>query len=395
MSKIFFPYIYHGSIAHKYYINMGYRVGHNGPPQKFSTIFSTGIRELYDGEFESAYMRLLDQLLLYETCMIPVEDVIYLIGTLGYEDTMKIIESSGVKLYDALSNRIGMYYGPNNTISVFSEKQPENPQSISRRIDGVLAPLKQKFSFDEKWRDNVIKLFRDAYFINDVNHLFKLTEKDFFKDFGNEKVKQILEVSPTVTSVNLSEQQIKVNRLLHFHYYKRISELLKCDYMFVPVELEGLYDFYAAEVSSSKDNLDSIFSQIIKLERIPDIPKLLDEGILNVDDILEIRKSKEAVKFRQWIDRLSKTNVTEEDPEVYAKLYHEACLSNSKFKKTYNSKSGSALRSIGLLSVGTINPVIGAGVTIIDYLISNGLNNYNPSNFTRDKLREKIQHKIK
>jgi hypothetical protein len=395
MSKIFFPYIYHGSIAHNYYINLGYRLGRNEPIQNFSTIFSTGIRDLYDKEFDKAYMNLLDQLLIYETCMIPVEDALYLIVKLGYEDAMKIIQSNGIKLYDALSNRIGIYYGPNNIISIFSETQPEDSKSISKRIDDALHAFNESKTFSEDLKDSIIKLFQDAYFINDIKHLFKLTEKDFSKDLEKEKIKQILEFSSKETSFNLSEQQMKLNRLLHFHYYKRISEMLKCQYMYVPLELEGLYNFYASEVSFYKNNLESIFSKIIKLERIPDIPKLLSDGILSIDDLLEIRDSKEAKKFRKWIDKLSKENIAEEDSEIFTKLYHEACLSNNKFKKTYNSKSGSALRTIGLLSIGVINQAIATGITFIDYMIDNNLNNYNPSNFTRDKLLKRIQQKNK
>lgn len=394
MSRIFFPYIYHGSIAHQYYIAFNYKMGMTGPSKKFSTIFSTGIRESYDKEFEMAYIHLLDQLLLYDKCLIPVEDVIYLIGSIGFENTMKIISSDGVEIYDALSNRIGMYFGPLDQIMMFSDRNPESSDKVSARIDSMVKPLRAKMYFKEEWRDELVKIFKNAYFINDIFRLYKDTEAETVFEYAKKEVKDVLRITPSVKSKNLVEDQVKVNRLLHFQYYKRISDLLKCDYMFIPVELEGLYEYYADSTNSSKDELGKIFNQITKLEEIPDIPKLINDEILTIDDILEIRKSRASKKFRKWIHKLNKST-NKNNPELYAQLYHEACMSNNKFKTAYNSKETSALRTLGLLSVSSVNPALGIGITIFDYLVSNNLNNFNPADYTREKLRKKIYKKSK
>jgi len=393
MSKIFFPYIYHGSIAHKYYIRFDFRMSLTEPPKKFSTIFSTGIREEYDKEFEMAYIHLLDQLLLYDVCMIPVEDVVYLMGTIGYEYTMKIVNSGGVHLYDALSNRIGMYFGPFNQPMMFAGKSPENEQKLYARLESMIKPLRYKLYIKEEWKPSIIELFKSAYFINDIFGLFKDTESETLYEYGKDDVKKILNLSPKVESKNVEEQQVKANRLLHFQYYKRISELLKCNYMYIPVELESLYEYYADSTVANKDNLKDIFAQITKLERIPDIPKLIDEGILTIDDILDIRKSKASKNFRKWIDKLNQAAGSKHSSELYAQLYHEACMSNNKFKTAYNSKEGSAVRTIGLLAISSVNPALGIGVTVFDYLVSNGLNDFNPSDYTREKLKKIINTK--
>jgi hypothetical protein len=393
VSKIFFPYIYHGSIAHKYYIRFDFRTSLTEPPKKFSTIFSTGIREEYGKEFEMAYIHLLDQLLLYDECMIPVEDVIYLMGTIGFENTLKILNSGGVHLYDALSNRIGMYFGPFNQVMMFADKSPESEQKLYARLESMIKPLRFKLYIKEEWKPTIIDLFRKAYFINDIFGLFKDTESETLFEYGKDEIKKLLSLTPKVESYNLEEQQVKVNRLLHFQYYKRISELLKCDYMFIPVELESLYEHYASTTEVSKDTLKGIFSHITKLERIPDIPKLINDSILSVDDILEIRESKASKNFRKWIHKLDVANSKVEDPELFAQLYHEACMSNNKFKTAYNSKEGSAIRTVGLMAIGTVNPGLGIGATIFDYLVSNGLDKFNPADYTRNKLKKIIDKK--
>jgi len=393
VSKIFFPYVYHGSIAHKYYINMGYTIKPQGIKKRFSTIFSTGIRENYDSELETAYLRLLDQLILYDTIMIPVEDVVYLVGTIGMDFTLRLINENCIKPYDALSNKIGTYYGPENSLMIFNEFQSELDDLITARVDKNIKVNERLMHFEPSWRDVICEIFKKAYFINDIKYLFKQTRRDLNDEIVKDEIKSILELSPSINSINLKDEQIKANRLLHYHYYRRISELLHCDYMYVPVELEELYNHYIEKTYSSKDDLDNIFSQITKLENIPDIPELLANKTLSIGDILDIRNSKEAKKFRTWIDKINKSEIDKSTPEIYAKLYHEACMSNNKFKKQYNSKTGAAIRTLGLLSISSLNPAAGIGITIVDYLVSNGLNNYNPSTFTREKLREVIRKK--
>jgi len=393
LSKIFFPYIYHGSIAHKYYVNMGYRLSNDPAPKRFSAIFSTGIRELYDIEYETAYIHLLDQIMLYDVSYIPIEDIIYLIGILGFDDTIKIVDSGAIHLYDALSNRIGLLFGPVQNIMMFSDKSPESDRSILARIDKMLLPMKKKMSIKDEWKPIIAELFKKAYFINDIQGLFLETENETLKDLNNKEIRTVIEASPAVTSNNLLEEQLKLNRLLHFHYYRRISKLLECDYMFVPVELEGLYNYYSNLDLSGKDQLGLIFSKITKLERIPDIPQLIKENILTIDDILEIRKSKAAQNFRKWIDALNKTQGTINDPDVYTSLYHEACMSNNKFKEAYNSKKGTTLRTISLLALGAASSGLGIGLTLFDYLVSVGLDDFNPATYTREKLRKHINSK--
>jgi len=395
LSKIFFPYIYHGSIAHKYYLRFQYRTPQKSEPQVFSTIFSTGIRELFKDEFENAYIHLLDQMLLYDVCNIPVEDVIYLIGTLGYELTMKLVQSPGIQLFDSLSNRIGLLYGPLNEWMMFNEKSPETEASISIRIDKIYEPIKNKFEFRSEWKTPLIQLFKKAYFINDLNTLFKDTELQTIQDMHKPDVKQVLEMSPAVTSNNVSEQQYKANRLLHYHYHRRIASLLKCDYLYVPVELEGVYDYYSHLNTSKKDKLGAIFEKITKLERIPDIPSLIKNGVLTVDDILQIRESSSAKKFRKWIDALNKSQAEDIDLDEYTSLYHEACMTNNRFKTAYNSKAGSAVRTIGLVAIGAASSGLGLGLTFVDYLVSAGLDDYNPASYTRENLKSFIYKKTK
>ncbi|MCK9331532.1 MAG: hypothetical protein M0Q94_16830 [Candidatus Cloacimonetes bacterium] len=393
MSKIFYPYIYHGSIAHKYYLYFQYKTPQMAEKKMFSALFSTGIRELFPDEYENAYIRLLDQMLLYDVCSIPVEDVIYLIGTLGFQTTMKLVQSPGIQLFDALSNRIGTFYGPLNQLMMFNENIDENERLISKRIDKIYEPIKNKFELKFEWKNELIKLFKKAYFIDDTKTLFEETKLQTIEEINKFDVRNVLYMSPVVTTDNIYEEQYKANRLLHYHYYRRIASLLLCDYIYVPVELEGLYNYYSHLNTSEKDKLGVIFEKIIKLERLPDLPSLIKKGILTVDDILQIRESSSSVKFRRWIDALNRNQANDVELDEYISLYHDACMTNNKFKTAYVGKVGSAVRTIGLTIISAANSGLGLGLTFVDYLISIGLDNYNPASFTRGHLKSFINKK--
>lgn len=395
MSKIFLPYIYHGSVAHKYYISFDYKLNNSKSKKKFSTIFSTGTREDHEGEFQTSYIYLLDKLLIYDIMYLPVEDLVYLVGSLGFDDTIKIINSGAIKFYDALSNRIGMFFDPFGQPILFNDVKPLNDVNWKDRLDSIIKPLRYKLYIKEEWKSELTKIIRNSYFINDLDTLFNDTRSEVLFEYGKPDIKELLKLSPKVISKNTDEDQVKTNRLLHFHYYRRVSKLLNCDYMFVPVELEGLYNHYLDNVYSRKEALGNIFQSIIEFEDIPDIPKLYDEDLLNVDDILSIRNTRASRKFRKWISKVSKNQDLSADVNRLIKYYHNACMTNNKFMNIYNSQKGAAMRTIGLLSLGTANAGLGAGVTAIDYLISNNLNNYKPSDFTRDKLRKKINQNKK
>jgi len=392
MSKIFYPYVYQGSIAHKYYVYINYTLPPVTEKKMFSALFSTGIRELFPDEFENAYVRLLDQMLLYDVCCIPVDDVLYLIGTLGYDATIKLIHSPGIQLFDALSNRIGSFYGPLNSWMMFNDITAEGVELISERIDKMYEPFRKHFVLKPEWKKELIKLFKKAYLINDLNQIYADTIAQTYEELRKLDVRKVLDFAPKVNDDNVYNEQYKANRLLHYHYNRRIASLLKCDYLYVPVELEPLYDYYAYFNDSRKDKLGDIFDKIIKLERLPDIPSLIRTGVLTVDDILQIRKTPSAVKFRTWLDSLNKNQVSA-DPDLYASLYHEACMTNNKFKTAYNSKMGSAVRTIGFALIGAANTGLGLGLTFVDYLISIGFDDYNPASYTRGELKALIKSK--
>jgi hypothetical protein len=107
---------------------------------------------------------------------------------------------------------------------------------------------------------------------------------------------------------------------------------------------------------------ERIFSSIIELEAFPDIRKSFELMGQPMDELLKVRKSRNAKKFRQWLRTLN--NVT--DPLEVQRTYME---SNQNSKGFFDTFWGKSTKSIAMMFIGsyagqfiepTVGPYIGA-----------------------------------
>lgn len=391
MSKILLPYVFHSTIDNTYYIHTEPKLGKDGKKSFESLVFNTGIRQLYDEEYSKAYLFLVDMLLLYDVCCMPADDLVYLFSVVGKENSEKIIKSGAIEIYDSFSSKIAVYsFQGKYTTFIESIKDREK---IKDRIERLVKNLPENNNYEKWYTKSIARYYESSFYINDFNDLVYGASIKSLNDIEKPKVIKIIENSRSEETDKVDYNQIKLNRLLHFHYYVNLTKHLGCDYLLVPEELNELYDYYnVSEIF--KDDLNHVFDNIRFLEDIPDIPKLIEEGTITIEDVLEIRKSKESQQFRKWINGIYKDNPDISDDEV-KKVYFQACMNVSAFRKAYESKNGIALRTLGAISTSAISPAIGLAWTISDASISSLINGFNPSKYSRDVLLRKIEKKIK
>lgn len=126
------------------------------------------------------------------------------------------------------------------------------------------------------------------------------------------------------------------------------------------------------EDSASKSEAlsrEQIFSSIIELEKFPDLRTSFDLMGQPMDELLKVRKSKSAKKFRNWLKEFN----TVTDPLEAQRFYMESNLTAKGFFETFWGKS---TKSISMMLLGcyaghiiepTIGPYIGAaGLKLAD-----------------------------
>jgi hypothetical protein len=391
MSKILLPYVFHSTIDNKYYIHTTPKLGKDGKKTFDSLVFNTGIRQLYEEEYNKAYLFLLDMLLLYDVCYIPADDLVYLFSVIGKDNSEKIINSGAIETYDSFSSKIAVYsFQGKYTTFIESIKDKEK---IKDRIERLAKNLPKNSNYKEWYTKSITRYYEKSFYLNNFNDLIYSASMKSLADIEKPNVIKIIENSRSEETDKVDYNQIKLNRLLHFHYYVNLTKHIGCDYLFVPKELNELFDYYNVE-EIFKDDLNHVFDNIRFLEDIPDIPKLIEEGTISIDDVLEIRKSKESHQFRKWINKVYKDKPDISDDEI-KKVYFQACMNVSSFRKAYESKKGITLRTIGAISASAISPAIGLAWTISDASISSLINGFNPSKYSRDVLLKTIEERMK
>lgn len=392
MANIFIPFVYHNNIDNKYYmVKTSKPMESKDNIVKASSVFNTGIRLSRSTDFSEAYLFLVEMLMLYDTCFISQDDLIYLYSVIGKDDTELLLKSGSIRVYNSQSLKLALLnFGGKFTIS--ADYADLNQAELKQKVYSIVSSYPENNQFKEWYVKSIIRTFDEAFFINDIKSILDDASKKSLEGLFNSDIVDLIEKSKNEETSMIDYKQIKLNRLLHLHYYLNLAKHIRCEFLYVPEELSGLFEYYDI-TDISKNKLESLFNNVKILEQIPDITQLIKDGVLSIKDIIEIRSTKEAIKFRKWMNALNAKADNFTDDEVKA-FYHDACMKNSKFNSFYNSKKGNIVRTSISLLTGTV-PGVSVAFTLVDLLISLGLDTYNPSKFTRDQLLEQIRNKAR
>ena len=392
MTKIFIPYVYHNNIDEKYYkVRTSSPLGNTNNEVEASSVFNTGVKLSKNTDFSKAYLFLIEMLMLYDTCYISQDDLVYLYAVIGKDNTELLLKSNAIKIYNSQFLKLALHKF-DGRFNIFTDYRDLNIANLKRKIYSLLSSYPKENLFKEWYIKSVLRNYEESFFINDMISILDDSAKKSLEDLFNSEIIDIIDNSKSEVTSMVDYKQMKLNRLLHLHHYINLSKHIGCDFLYVPDELNGLFDYFDTK-DVFKNTLEFIFNNIKVLEQIPDIAHLVEDDILSIEDIVEIRSTKEAKKFREWMHAINVKASKFTDDEVKS-FYHKACMNNSKFSKFYNSKKGNIIRTS--LSMVTSNiPGVSLAVGLTDLLISLGLDNYNPSQFTNDEILEKIKSKTK
>jgi hypothetical protein len=382
MSKILIPFVYHENIDHQFYLAKEYRVKKPGQRNFDSSMFRTGIRKAGEETFDNSYLILIDLIMLYDEVYISVDDLIYLYSIIGKDDTELLINSGALKLYDSFSVKLALYPFKGR-YEIFANFAPLNKTQFSKRIKEIVKFYPKTNKFQDWHTKAIIRQCESSFYVNEFDKIISSSAQISLKDVKDDKVVEVIKNTSSVPVDAAEEEQLKMNRLLHFHYYVNLTKHINCEYLYLSDELIDLFDYYEVE-DLLKEKITSLFDTIIKfdsVENLPDITSLVKLGKLSIADVIQIRKSKNAKKFRQWLNRVYEDN-NELTSEEITKIFHEACMSSSTFEKIYKSKEAMVVKSLGAIVAGFINPGLGIGITTLDAAISLFPGDYHPNRYT-------------
>lgn len=390
MSTIFIPYVYHNNIDNKFYmVKTTKPLGSPNNTVVSSSVFNTGVKLSRSVDFEDAYLFLIEMLMLYDTCYISLDDLVYLYAVLGKEDTELLVESTAINVYNSQSTKLGLHkFAEKYRVTV--ESVDITQANIKKKITSMVSSYPKTNIFKEWYIKSIQRTLGDSFYINDLKGILDETAKISLEELLNSDTMNIVDQSKDEETSMVDYKQIKLNRLLHFHFYLNLTKHIGCNHIYIPEELNGLYDYYDIE-NINKNNLEQVFQNVKTLEQIPDIAQLVKRGELSISDIVEIRSSKEAKKFRDWISAIEQ-KAEHLTPDEIKAIYHEACMKNTKFSRLYTSKTGSIIKTSISLITGSL-PGVSTAISLMDLFITLGLDKFNPAQFTRDQLLELVKRK--
>lgn len=382
MSRILVPFGYHENIDHQFYLAKEYSIKKPGQKNFDSSMFRTGIIKNDNIDFTNSYLVLIDLIMLYDEVYISVDDLIYLYSVLGKEDTEKLINSGAIKLYDSFSVKLALYPFKEK-YEMFANFAPLNKTQFSKRIKEIVKLYPNTSKFEDWYTKSIIRICESSFYVNEFDKILSSSAKLSLADIEKDNVVSIIKNSSSINLDGNDEEQMKMNRLLHFHYYVNLTKHIQCEYLYLVEELIDLFDYYEV-VDILKEKMTTLFDTIIKfdsIENLPDITNLVKEGKLTISDVVKIRNSTEAKKFRNWLTGVyeSDVGITSED---ITKIFHKACLSSSTFDKIYKSKEAMIFKSLGAIIAGIFNPGLGITLTTLDVAISLIPGDYHPNRYT-------------
>lgn len=392
VSKILVPFVYHENIDHQFYLAKEYRIKKPGQKSFDSSMFRTGIIRKDNIDFSNSYLMLIDLIMLYDEVYISVDDLIYLYSVLGKEDTEKLVNSNAIKLYDSFSVKLALYPFKEK-YEIFANFSPLNKTQFSKRIKEIVKLYPNTNKFEEWYTKSIIRLCESSFYVNEFDKILSSSAQQSLTDIKKDKVVNIIKNTSSISQEGNDEEQIKMNRLLHFHYYVNLTKHIQCEYLYLIEELIDLFDYYEV-VDLLKERMTDLFDTIVKfdsVESLPDITSLVKEGKLSINDVVEIRNSSEAKKFRNWLSGVYESDVKISSADI-TKTFYKACLSSSTFEKIYKSKEAMIFKSLGAIVASIANPGLAIALTTLDVAISLIPGEYHPNRYTEKykKILKKI-----
>ena len=146
MSQIFISFIDHNALNHKFYSRFT-RAG-----KEFSTCYWSGIYPRLDVDDLKNCSFLANMLLCYDTCIISVDDYLYLVRTLGYDTVNSMLLENAIRIYNNEELKASIF-APSDDIPMilqFSRESTITPDIKVREYQRIYG-----ISYQDKYKSNL------------------------------------------------------------------------------------------------------------------------------------------------------------------------------------------------------------------------------------------------
>lgn len=389
MSKVLIPFIDHRAINHKFYIQY-----HMTNSSAFSTCYWTGIYPELDVEKFHVCAQFADALLCYDTCILTLNDYLYLISVLGFDIVNALLNEGAIEIYNNRDIKASIYSMTENDplILYFTMEDKFNPEVKIREYQRIY-----NVSYNQKIIGMMQKALESSKQIAIEETWINTLNEEILNDLNNKKIITQLGLvnDGRIYDRDHDYNQFLYNRIAYLNLYMALGNTFSMNNILLPAEIQGLLDVkLGAYINSNNKDLFNAYSAITHYEGVLDIPKLLIDRTLNFYDIIRIRNNKHSREFRNWIEESSDKSSTIETIEHYntaifesAKIIKRESIIPKILKFVIPTGLGLIPNNTATLVASTL---IGTSLFVKDLFD----NKFRPNIFINDILKEEIGKKM-
>lgn len=320
-------------------------------------------------------------LLIHDKILIKLDSLEELELLIGIENVLRLFNDDALQIIDDGGTMVGFLVSRegSNMLMNFNNCSGLQIEAIEQRLDKKykgkilhrkLQPLllnveKKKVDVDGAWTGHLV-------------------EEELYYDLNNKNLTNLLSLKAE-DRVNIPDSDIlSFMRLCYLNKSLIYQHDVKADFLLTEGYASKLLANKLSPILKKNTEPDKLFNKIISDKGIPDLAKLIVDGIIKFEHIIELRNTVDGKKFRNWF---------QEKGWNKALVYEELM----KFNSSIASNSWVRLvrwiypNLIGLTTSG----LAGAGAAAFDSLIVDKLlKGWHPNFFLDDKLKEHINSEI-
>lgn len=308
--------------------------------------------------------KILNTILLHETIYLRLDSLEEFIEILGLDQTIKLLDRKILQVIDYWYFPAFMIVG-DNTLSFMNMELSNMHPRILKRLSHSYSHTKLSY---------ISNYLKDGIMHDDISYSYwdSLARNEIYDDMQNDLLRAHLKLtSPNPHDVT-EEDSFCITRLFLMERSFEWARNLKTDV----VLLEDRAKYWLSLKAGRTIDRTTIgdINKILSAKKIWNLSLLYYNGVINIDDILDVRENVNGIKFREWI--ASKDYSADELEKIL--MSHKIADPQKEWLKW------------GVLSaIGAINTVAGIAVSLVDQ-IKGSYKEWNPELFFDVTLSKKF-----
>jgi len=343
------------------------------------------------------FKRLIENVLLYDNIVIPTQDFLtlsVLIGVLGEDEVVELLTSKSISFLRAkgalayLGNGGGVQSyliggGPNQPLDPFCAPMDEaiswainglSNKPKNKKLPQLVAEATTEFQLSEVAQNIKYETYEDILKSNVLTSQFAIRNRDLDRLVGI-RPNQVRIFGGRDSTLKGDEIDI-VMALTNTNLELRMMEMTQCDDAITDNPIRFLLEAKAAR--TLRKSSDQSFTELKEIAGLPDIGEAVLQKKISIGKTLEIAKSDNGQKFREWFHANCR-NDTVSTAREYSNL-----LKTVPVVQKFPSR---IIRFVITTLVGfaTLNPGAGVGAGLVDsFFVEKLLKGSSPKFFMED-----------